>query len=123
MKWELAWNDLFTQYLQPFESLIGDRRTWVTLTETVRGIIGGGSLVCQHIAAHAPILATVVNGAQRVIRMVTGATKRSPDLDAAHITTQLRTMAVHHLCDHPSDALWLLADGSDVVRQLEMRFV
>lgn len=115
MKWELAWNDPFTQYLQPFETLIGDRRTWVTFTETVRGIIGSDSLVCQQIAAHAPLLATAVKGAQRIIRMVTGETiKRSPDLDAVHVTAHLRTMAVTHLRDDCGDELWLLADGSDL---------
>lgn len=115
MKWELAWNDPFTQYLEPFEQLVGDRRTWVTLTETVRGIIGSGSLVCQQIAAHAPLLATVQKGAQRVIRMVTGqTTKRSPDLDAAHLTQHLRTLALTHLCQTAPDELWLLADGSDL---------
>lgn len=115
MQWELAWNDPFAQYLQPFDALIGDRRTWVTFTETVRGIIGSGSLVCQQIAAHAPLLAPVVKGAQRIIRMVTGdTTKRSPHLDAAHVTAQLRTLAVTHLRDHPRDELWLLADGSDL---------
>ena len=30
MKWELAWNDPFTQYLAPFDILVGDRRTWTT---------------------------------------------------------------------------------------------
>src|SRR5215210_9578291 len=115
MKWELAWNDPFTQYLAPFDTLVGDRRTWTTLTETVRGIIGSGSLVCQRIATHSPILGRVQKGAQRIIRMVTAqTTKRSPDLDAAQLTTQLRTQAVTHLAETPSDELWLLADGSDL---------
>jgi hypothetical protein len=64
MKWELDWNDPFTQYLAPFDQLVGDRRTWTTLTETVRGIIGSGSLVCQRIAAQSPILSQVKKGAQ-----------------------------------------------------------
>ena len=72
-------NDPFSQYLATFDHLVGDRRTWTTLTETVRGIIGCGSLVCQRIAAQSPIL-TVKKGAQRVIRMVSGqTTKRSPN--------------------------------------------
>ena len=57
MKWELDWNDPFTAYLAPFDDLVGDRRTWTTLTETVRGIIGSGSLICQRIATQSPILA------------------------------------------------------------------
>ena len=103
MKWELDWNDPFTQYLEPFEHLVGDRRTWVTLTQTVRGIIGSGSLVCQQIAAHAPVLASVKKGAQR-----------SPKLDAAHLTLQLRTQSLTHLQQHAPEELWLLADGSDL---------
>jgi hypothetical protein len=101
--------------LAPFDRLVGDRRTWTTLTETVRGIIGSGSLICQRIAAQSPILSRVQKGAQRVIRMVTGETiKRSPDLDASHLTTELRTQAVAHLGDTPSHELWLIADGSDL---------
>jgi hypothetical protein len=115
MKWELDWNDPFTAYLEPFDQLVGDRRTWITLTETVRGIIGSGSLVCQRIATQSPILGRLQKGAQRIIRMVTAqTTKRSPDLDAAHLTTQLRTQAVTHLAETPGDELWLLADGSDL---------
>ena len=115
MKWELGWNDPFTHYLEPFESLVGDRRTWTTLTETVKGIISSGSLVCTRIAAQSPILGAVKKGAQRIIRMVTGqTTKRSPDLDASHLTAQLRAHALAHLAEEPSDELWLIADGSDL---------
>ena len=115
MKWELDWNDPFTHYLMPFDTLVGDRRTWMTLTETVRGIIGGGSLICQRIAAQSPILSQVKKGAQRIIRMVSGeTTKRSPKLDAAHLTAQLRSSAIAHLSETPSDELWLIADGSDL---------
>jgi hypothetical protein len=115
MKWELDWNDPFTQYLAPFDHLVGDRRTWTTLTETVRGIIGSGSLVCQRIAAQSPILCQVKKGAQRIIRMASGeTTKRSPKLDAAHLTAQLRSTAIAHLSATPSDELWLIADGSDL---------
>jgi hypothetical protein len=113
MKWEPTWNDPFTAYLAPFDGLVGDRRTWTTLTETVRGIIGSGSLICQRIATHSPILSRVQKGAQRVIRLVTGeTTKRSPNLDAAHLVAQLRTLAVADLAEGPQDELWLIADGS-----------
>jgi hypothetical protein len=115
MKWELDWNDPFTHYLESFETLVGDRRTWTTLTETVKGIISSGSLVCTRIAAQSPILGAVKKGAQRIIRMVTGATtKRSPDLDAEHLTAQMRTHALAHLAEQKSDELWLIADGSDL---------
>jgi hypothetical protein len=115
MKWELDWNDPFTQYLMPFDHLVGDRRTWTTLTETVRGIIGAGSLICQRIAVQSPLLSQVKKGAQRIIRMATGeTTKRSPNLDADHLTAQLRSTAIAHLSETPSDELWLIADGSDL---------
>jgi hypothetical protein len=59
MVWEAGWNDPLTGYLASFASLIGDKRTGVTLGETVRGIIGAGSLVCERIAAHSPVLQAV----------------------------------------------------------------
>ncbi len=115
MQWELDWNDPFTSYLESFEPLVGDRRTWTTLTETVKGILTSGSLVCTRIAAQSPVLGMVKKGAQRIIRMVTGATtKRSPDLDADHLTAQMRTHALAHLAELPSAELWLIADGSDL---------
>lgn len=115
MKWELDWNDPFTQYLESFETLVGDRRTWTTLTETVKGIISSGSLVCTRIAAQSPILGAVKKGAQRIIRMVKGqTTKRSPDLNADHLTAQMRTHALAQLGEQKSDELWLIADGSDL---------
>src|SRR3954452_5782232 len=106
MKWELDWNDPFTQYLEPFDTLVGDRRTWTTLTETVRGIIGRGSLICQRVATQSPLLSRVQKGAQRIIRLVTGVTtNRSPDLDASHLTAQLRTVAMTDLAESASDEL------------------
>src|ERR671933_1332727 len=94
MEWHTTWDDPITAYLTQFDGLLGDARTRTTFTETVKGIIAAGSLVCHRIAAASPVLASVQNGAQRVIRMVTGkSTKRSPDLDAAHLTAKLRTRA------------------------------
>jgi hypothetical protein len=47
--------------------------------------------------------------------MVTGeSTKRSPHLDAAHLTATLRTHAVAHVGSVPADELWLIADGSEL---------
>ena len=45
MKWELAWNDPCTTYLDPYATLIGDRRTWITFTETVKGIVASGRCI------------------------------------------------------------------------------
>jgi hypothetical protein len=137
MKWELEWDDPFTQYLAPFATLVGDRRTWFTLTQTVRGIISSGSLICQRIAAHAAGLSKGKKGAQRIIRMVTAqTTQRSPQLDAAHLTAQVRCQAVSQLAAARSGELWLIAHGSDLrkphakampeamkVKSLEGRFV
>jgi hypothetical protein len=53
---EAGWNDPMTGYLASFAALVGDKRTGVTFGETVRGIIGAGSLVCERIAAHSPVL-------------------------------------------------------------------
>jgi hypothetical protein len=115
MEWQAKWEDPFTTYLTHFDSLIGDTRTRTTFTETLKGIIAAGSLVCQRIAAQSPVLGTVQNGAQRVIRMVMGeSTKRSPDLDADHLTAKLRTQAVAHLGSAATDEVWLIADGSEV---------
>ena len=46
--------DVFAGYLEPFLDLAGDRRTARLLGETVRGIVGGESLVCARIAAFPP---------------------------------------------------------------------
>jgi hypothetical protein len=115
MEWQTTWEDPFTTYLSRFDSLTGDARTRTTLTETVKGIIGAGSLVCQRSAAHSPVLAAVQDGAQRILRLVTGeSTKRSPDLDATHLTAKLRDQAVAHLATAACDELWLMADGSEL---------
>ena len=47
MQWQRAWVSPFADYLHDFAELIGDKRTWETLTETVKGIISAGSLVLQ----------------------------------------------------------------------------
>jgi hypothetical protein len=115
MEWQGTWEDPFTTYLTHFDGLIGDARTRITFAETVKGIIAAGSLVCQRIAAQSPVFAAVRDGAQRILRMVTGeSTKRSPTLDAAHLTATLRTHAVEHLASTTADELWLIADGSDL---------
>jgi hypothetical protein len=115
MEWQATWTDPFTTYLTHFDALIGDARTRTTFTETVKGIVAGGSLVCQRIAAASPVLAAVQNGAQRVIRMVTGAsTTRSPQLEADHLTEKLRSHAVDHLSTAATAELWLFGDGSEL---------
>ncbi len=115
MEWQATWEDPFVAYLHRFDDLIGDARTRTTFMETVKGIIAAGSLVCQRIATHSPVFAAVQDGAQRILRMVTGESPtRSPQLDAEHLTTKLRTQAVAHLGQAPADELWLVADGSEL---------
>lgn len=45
MEWNATWNDPLTSYVAAFDQLIGDQRTRRTFGETIRGIIGAGSLV------------------------------------------------------------------------------
>jgi hypothetical protein len=77
-------------YLGHFESLIGDKRTGVTFSEIVKGIINAGSLVCQRIAAHSVILSAVKDDAQRVIRFATGESTQRSQVDADRLTAALR---------------------------------
>jgi hypothetical protein len=115
MEWNAAWADPFASYLSLFEPLVGDARTRTTLHETLKGIIAAGSLVCQQIAACSPILSSAHDGAQRISRFASReTTKRSPKLDADHLTQQLRSHALEHLVSSPADELWLIADGSDL---------
>jgi hypothetical protein len=69
MEWNPTWNDPLTRYVAPYHDLIGDKRTRTTFDETVRGIMGAGSSMCQHIAAHSAVLAQGKQGAQRDIRL------------------------------------------------------
>ena len=70
------------EYLGHFDGLIGDKRTGKTFGEIVRGIINAGSLVCQQIAAHSPVLSAVKDGAQRVIRFAKGESTKRSEVDA-----------------------------------------
>lgn len=114
MDWHATWDDPFSTYLNHFDSLIGDARTRTTFTETIKGMIAAGSLVCQRIAAHSPVLGTVHYGAQRVLRMVTGESTTRSHLDATSLTAKLREHAVEHLATSPGAELWLIADGAEL---------
>ena len=70
MEWKTSWTGPLTSYVAPYHSLRGGKRTQMTFDETIRGILGAGSLICQQIAAHFPVLAKAKKGAQRVIRLV-----------------------------------------------------
>ena len=64
MEWKTTWNDPLTSYVAAFDQLIGDQRTRKTLRETIRGIIGAGSLICQQIAGQSPLLSQGKKGAK-----------------------------------------------------------
>ncbi len=51
MEQDATWEDSLMSYVRPFHRLIGDKRTWKSFGETVKGLITPGSLICQLIAA------------------------------------------------------------------------
>jgi Transposase DDE domain len=114
MEWNATWNDPLKTYLTPYHNLIGDQRTRTTFDETIRGIMGAGSLICQQIAVHSPVMAKAKKGAQRIIRLASGESTQRSELDAVHLTKQLREAAVEHLAQASEEELWLVADCSDL---------
>ena len=97
MEWKTTWNDPLTSYVAAFDGLIGDKRTRKTFGETVRGIIGAGSLVWKPIAGQSPLLSQGRKGAQRVIRLAMGESTPRSQLDDRHLTARLREVAVEQL--------------------------
>jgi hypothetical protein len=114
MEWKTTWNDPLTSYVAAFEKLIGDQRTRKTFGETIRGIIGAGSLICQQIAGQSPVLSQGTKGAQRVIRLAMGESTQRSELDDKHLTARLREVAVEQLEQAPEEEVWLIADSSDL---------
>jgi hypothetical protein len=105
---------LLSEYLASFDELIGDQRTGVTFEETVKGVIGAGSLVCQRIAASSAILSVAKEGGQRVSRMATGESTKRSQINAEALTAALRKRGIEHLAGADTDEIWLIADGSDL---------
>jgi len=112
--WEAKWQSPLVDYLAAYRSLIGDQRTAVTFGEVVQDIIGAGSLVCERIAAQSAVLAAAQDGGQRVSRLATGESTQRSQLDAEHLTAQLRQRGVAQLAPGTGDELWLIADGSEL---------
>jgi hypothetical protein len=102
------------EYLGQYDGLIGDKRTGETFREVVRGIINAGSLVCQQIAAHSPVLSAVKEGAQRVIRFATGESTKRSELDAKQLVEALCKRGIEQLSASETEELWLIADPSDL---------
>lgn len=114
MEWKSTWDDPLTSYVAAFEDLIGDKRTRRTFGETIRGIIGAGSLICQQIAGQSPVLSQGKKGAQRVIRLAMGESTHRSELDDRHLTARLREVAVQQLEQASEEEIWLIADGSEL---------
>ena len=114
MRQEMIGQDPLAEYLGHFERLIGDKRTSKTFGAIVRGIINAGSLICQRIAAHSPLLSATKDGAQGVIRLARGESTKRSDLDAEHLMEVLCERGVEYLAESEADELWLVADPSDL---------
>lgn len=109
---------LLDDYLSWFSSLFKDRRTHSTFGCVVGGILGAGSLVCSRIASQAPLLASVRDGAQRVLRFATGeSTTRSmqPSETATRLVEKLAQRGINSLRETPTGTeIWLIMDGSEL---------
>jgi len=116
MEWQRSWTDPFQKYLKPFASLIGDRRTWQAFLETVKGIIASGSVIGQRIASSSPELSRSKDGSQRVLRMAKGESTKRSEIDAEHLTAQLRRVGIAQLAQAEEEEVWLIADGSDLCK-------
>lgn len=118
MAWRKTWESPLGVYLSTFDDCIGDKRTARTFGEILKGIIASGSLVCERIASHAPGLATVKHGSQRVIRFAKGKSTKRSKLDAEHLTAKLRQRGLAHLLaktnDEQATDVWLIIDESDL---------
>ena len=112
--WPATWQSPLAAYLTDYQSLIGDRRTAVTFGAVVQDIIGAGSLVCAQIAAQSAVLAAAQDGGQWVSRLATGESTQRSQLAATHLTAQLRQRGVAQSASGTGDALWLIADGSEL---------
>ena len=105
---------LLPVYLASFDHLVGDRRTGVTLRETVKGIIQGGSLICQRIANASAILSRAKEGGQRVSRLARGESTKRSTINAQSLTAALSERGVSHLLSASREELWLIVDQSEV---------
>jgi hypothetical protein len=114
MTQEMTGQAPLAEYLGHFDGLIGDKRTGQTFGEVIRGIINAGSLICQRIAAHSPVLSAVKDGSQRVIRLAKGESTKRSAIDAEHLVEALCQRGVEHLAASETDELWLIADPSDL---------
>lgn len=116
MVWCAQWESPFQHYVDAFSGLIGDQRTKKTFAEILKGIVGGGSLVCAQIARHSPVLSRVKHGAQRVIRLAKGESTRRSDLTAESLMATLRERGLAQGDHAPTEELWLILDQSNLCK-------
>jgi hypothetical protein len=116
MEWRSSWTDPFQEDLKPFAGLIGDRRTWQALRETVKGIIASGRVIGTRIAASWEELSQSKNGAQGVLRMAKGESPKRSERDAEALTARLRQGGVKQLPESEEEDVCLIADGSDLCK-------
>ncbi|MEO7021011.1 MAG: hypothetical protein ABI234_12725 [Ktedonobacteraceae bacterium] len=116
MEWQSNWTDPFQQDLKPFASLIGDRRTWQTVLETVKGIIASGSVIGKRIASSSPELSRSKDGGQRVLRMAKGESTKRSEIDAEQVTAKLRQVGIAQLAQVEEEDVWVIGDGSDLCK-------
>ncbi len=109
MEWQANWEGPLQSYLQRFDGLLGDARTRRTFQASIKGIMAAGTLICQRIAACSPLLSKAKDGAQRILRLASGESTKRSQVDAEHLTAQLREGAVEQLAQAPEDELWLMA--------------
>jgi hypothetical protein len=114
MEWQASWEGPLQSYLQRFDGLLLDARTRRTFQASIKGIMAAGTLICQRLAACSAMLAHVKDGGQRIIRLATGERTKRSQVDAEHLTEQVRAVALEQLAQAPEDELWLIADGSDL---------
>jgi hypothetical protein len=79
-------------------------------------IIASGSVIGKRIASSSPELSRSKDGGQRVLRMAKGESTRRSEIDAEHLTAQLRKVGVAQLCQSEEEEVWLIADGSDLCK-------
>lgn len=116
MEWQSNWTDPFQQDLKPFASLIGDRRTWQTVLETVKGSIASGSVIGKRIASSSPELSRSKDGGQRVLRMAKGESTKRSEIDAEQVTAKLRQVGIAQLAQAEEEDVWVIGDGSDLCK-------
>ncbi len=110
---------LLEEYIGEFTTLFKDRRSSATLEATLSGILAAAIREHTRIAAVAPLLSGVRDGAQRVLRFASGESTKRSQVQGASIASRL----VGRLAERgvsslqqgpPGTEIWLVLDGSDL---------